>query len=274
MSSSKQRLASLAQAAAFPKRGRSAPGAGSTLYYKGGPVLANPELVPLFLGPFTAVELWYMLIYLWGFADYLTSWTGAPLGMLPTVFQYGVYGATVGPFWIDEQASGDTTLADLRNVILPLQNQGNLPPFGPQRLFLIFTKGIAIKELQSPQDDPFAATCGEHDQWGAGEYYAVCPLPDGLCRLWLAIKDPFAHTMAAWQSHTSHEILEAATDPVPGTGWITGFGDEGADPAFGQIDQLSFGAVQRFVDNRQGTLSVFTPVQFDFGSWRAFGVGI
>src|SRR5664280_3598529 len=61
----------------------------------------------------------------------------------------------------------------------------------------------------------------------------------------------------SWQSVTSHEILEAATDPSVGSGWTEG-NEEGGDTCAWQELSVSFGTVQRFADNRQQACSVWT----------------
>jgi hypothetical protein len=68
------------------------------------------------------------------------------------------------------------------------------------------------------------------------------------------------------QYAVSHEIQEAATDPVPGTGWVEGSG-EGGDGCNQQTVNMSFGVLQRFADNIQNACSVWTPHK-DQANWR------
>jgi hypothetical protein len=93
--------------------------------------------------------------------------------------------------------------------------------------------------------------CGYHSSWGDAQYFALIPYPtEGGC----GSDAPDA----SWQSITSHEINEAATDPGVGSGWVTG-SDEGGDTCAWQEFSLSFGTVQLFEDNRQLTCSAWTP---------------
>src|SRR5258706_5234967 len=64
--------------------------------------------------------------------------------------------------------------------------------------------------------------------------------------------------MSEWQSVTSHEIMEAATDPQGPSGWIADNGEEGGDLCQWLVTNEPFGTVEGFADNRQKTCSVWT----------------
>ena len=135
---------------------------------------------------------------------------------------------------------------DVRQLVTELQNQGRLPPFSSNRLFLVFTKGISFTIIKG---GGYGSWCGFHDQWDDRQYYAICPFPSVFgC----GSGDPISR----WQSTASHEIMEAATDPKPGTGWTP----EGGDQCNVQEVALPFGTVQKFADNQQQTCSVWTPI--------------
>jgi len=136
---------------------------------------------------------------------------------------------------------------DIRQLVTELQNQGRLPPFSSNRLFLVFTKGISSSSIVDGVS--YGAWCGFHNQWDNGQYYGVCPFPSvSGCGS--------GNPIPKWQSLTSHEIMEAATDPKPFTGWTP----EGGDQCNAQDVVLPFGTVQKFSDNQQRTCSVFTPI--------------
>lgn len=222
-----------------------APAAYAPLVYNGGPLLSQPVFTALFWGPFQQDQIDGMLAYLQGFASYLAN-QGAPAGDEDVVRQYGVSGG-LGTLSLQvSTAPAQATDGDVHQMVLNLQNQGLLPPFSAQRLFLIFTTGIQF-------DGYGTVWCAYHGAWGPGCYYAICPFPSaGGC----GSGDP----IPSWQSVTSHEILEAVTDPSPGSGW-TVQGEEGGDVCAWQEVALPFGTVQRFADNRQQACSVWTVVK-------------
>jgi hypothetical protein len=83
--------------------------------------------------------------------------------------------------------------------------------------------------------------------------FAFSPYPTGNCALGGAV--------ANWQSYTSHEIMEAATDPYPGKGWVEtkpggGGTDEGGDESGNVTDPFPFGVVQRFSNSSGDTPGV------------------
>ena len=219
-------------------------GAGpyAPMVFHGGPVITAPELISLYWGPFQQSEINTMQGYLAGLAGFLRG-QGAPLREEPVVNQYGVVGGIVGTTYSVATAPPNATDADVHNQVTTLQAQGHLPAFGPERLFLVFTKGISFQDYGT-------VWCAYHGSWGNGQYYALCPYPAaGGC----GQNQP----TQSWQSVTSHEILEAVTDPSVGAGWTEG-SEEGGDTCAWQELAVSFGTVQRFADNRQQACSVWT----------------
>ena len=212
------------------------------LVYNGGPILTAPELVSFYWGAFTQAEIGGMQDWLKAFAGYLSN-QGAPVGQEQPILQYGTFGGTVGASHTESAAPASATETEVKNKILALQQSGQLPPFSQQRLFLVFTKEVQFTDYGTKW-------CGYHGSWGGGQYFAICPYPSaGGC----GADNP----IPSWQSVTSHEILEAATDPDVGSGWIEG-GEEGGDSCAWQSVSLPFGTVQRFADNLQKACSVWT----------------
>ncbi len=173
----------------------------SSMAFHGGPLISSPEFVSVYWGAFTSSDINTMQNWLQGFAGYLSG-VGAPLGQEQVLSQYGTDGATVGVWHQESSAPSSATEADVKNLVVKLQAAGTLPPFGPERLFLIFTTGVSFSGYGS-------TWCAYHGDWSAGSYFAICPYPsDSGCGS--------ANPVQSWQSVTSHEILEACTDPVPG----------------------------------------------------------
>jgi hypothetical protein len=213
------------------------------LVWGGGPIIAWPELISLYWGDFTPAQIDGMQSYLAGYAEYLQS-RGAPAGQRCVVSQYDVKGASVGVSHVENVPPRNAAEADVQNLIEHLQQQGALPPFAPNRLFNVFTHGISFAGYGT-------TWCGYHGSWGDGRYFAIVPYPTaGGCGSGAPV--------ASWQSITSHEINEAATDPGVGSGWITG-SEEGGDTCAWQEFALGFGTVQLFEDDRRLSCSAWTP---------------
>jgi hypothetical protein len=215
------------------------------LVYQMGPTVSNVELVSLFWGNFTAAEKSTMRAYLQGLAGFLSG-TGAPANQAPTVWQYNTVCARVGAS-VDATSvpTGTQNDGNLRAKIAALQAAGTLPAYAPERVIIVFSKGITWSGFGT-------VWCAYHNDVAAGQYYAICPILTGTgCG--------GSNATAAWQFVTSHEVLEAMTDPVIGQGWIDAAGNEGGDPPNRLAINLPFGAVQRFDDNSQSDYNVFSP---------------
>ena len=140
-------------------------------------------------------------------------------------------------------APASATETDVKNKIISLQSAGHLPAFSANRIFVVMTKGISISGYGT-------VWCAYHGHWAANQYFAICPYPtSGGC-------EPVASTLGNLQYAVSHEIMEAATDPVPGTGWVEGGGR--GDGCNQQTVNMSFGVLQRYADNIQNACSVWT----------------
>ena len=225
------------------QRGKAPAGIAPMTWSGGGPIISWPELVSLFWGDFTQAQITAMQTYLSDYGRYLQS-AGAPPGQKCVVAQYGVQGGSSGVSHTVSAQPGNASEADVQNLITGLQAQGTLPGFAANRLFLVFTHGMTFTGYG-------VDWCGYHSSWGDAQYFALIPYPtEGGC----GSDAPDA----SWQSITSHEINEAATDPGVGSGWVTG-SDEGGDTCAWQEFSLSFGTVQLFEDNRQLTCSAWTP---------------
>ena len=220
--------------------------------YKGGTVLAAPEVVALYWGNFVASDINSMQAWFAGWAGYIGD-AIAPVGQDQVLLQYGVFSASVGVHYQDAVAPASATDTDVKNKVIALQAAGHLPAFAANRVFVVITKGVTFSGYGT-------VWCAYHGQWGVNSYYAICPYAtSGGC-------EPTATPLGNLQYAVSHEIMEAATDPVPGTGWIEG-GGEGGDGCNQQTVNMPFGVLQRFADNLQGACSVWTKHN-DQNNWR------
>jgi hypothetical protein len=231
------------------------PGAGASiqqLAFQGGPVVSSPELVSLFWGRFTPDELSGMVRWLQNYTAYLSG-VGAPVGHEPVCEQYGVAGASVGVVYHDPVVPAfPVGWKEVGDEIARLQGLSLLPPASPQRIFLIFSKGLF------PGHATVGGWCGDHGG-GSGVPIALIPFPENdadgaMC----GNNDP----VKSWQNVTSHEILEAATDPTVAGGWLAGGPQsEGGDLCEWIDAGLNFGGAQKFADNIQQACSTWTIVE-------------
>jgi hypothetical protein len=249
------------EAGYLPPKSPAGPAGGSgyvPLTYNGGPVLQSAELVALYWGNFTEQDVETMQTYLTEFCDYLSG-VDVPGNEVPTIWQYEAGCATVGQHFVARSAPTKATDGDVKNKVVALQGAGSLPPFAANRLFLVFTKGVSFSGYGT-------VWCAYHSAWALNEWYAICPFPAaGGC----------GSGYGDWQSSTSHEVLEAMTDPGVGSGWTEG-GGEGGDSCNWQEVAMGWGTVQRFADNDQSRCSIYTPFwDFSvkpFSPWAGYGI--
>jgi Repeat of unknown function (DUF346) len=217
------------------------------LVFNGGPIISSPELVSLFWGQFSGTEIGAMLEWLYGFAAFLSG-AGAPMGQEQVAEQYGVCGARVGVTYHDPVLPAKPVgWPEVGQEIASLVTAGNLPPATPERIYLVFSRGLFPGHAA-------AGWCGVH---GGGDGYriAIVPYPDD--------EGCGASTpMASWQSIAAHEIIESATDPGGGSGWTAGGpAAEAGDLCAWQEAVLPFGTVQLVADNLQNACSIWTRLE-------------
>jgi hypothetical protein len=223
------------------------------MIFSGGQIL-QPEVISIYLGTFTPQQVNDNQTYLQNLAGYVSG-VGAPPGMQPTIWQYGVRGMTVGQHWmVPPGPVTNLTDSQVRAMITGLQSQGKIPSFGPERLFMVFTNGVTFA-------NPYAsltATAGPHSSWcsyhafitppATGQWYGLVPLDssDGC---------PNGHAL------TFRTIANASTAPDV-LGWH-GDGKEVASTCNNDVDnQLGFGAISTISDNRAvGSCTIFSPEQ-------------
>ncbi len=228
-----------------------------------GPVLSNPEIVPVFYGDFSTNSVDFVTEdYLWGFSNYLAggetpnagTTNAADLSMDPVLRQYGVWGATIdNPFYFPG-ANVPNTESGTVAALHSWQSQGLLPPDGQNRIFLVVMNGFSNYTWQVPQSGGGFDPCAFHKV--SGNTYYVLVSWDGCT----------GQDNSEFERIMSHELEETATDPDMynlSYGWVTHAGvlglssGEGADqcetnegdPPLPFAGSLSFGTLQNFTDN-------------------------
>jgi hypothetical protein len=195
------------------------------LQYNGGPFLETFEIFPLYYGKWSASDLTAHHEYLVNLAGYMSG-QNAPAFEQPVTQQYGVTQVTVAAAATASPKAKPRVLSrsDLVNIIQTNQSSGNLPPFGPNTLIMVFpAHGFSVNGCNG---------CGGyHSSQSTSAFWAVVPADQE-------------------QVVIAHELFEAATDPGIGSfqGW---------DEAVDQCDAasaitLSFGQIPPPTDNSNG----------------------
>jgi hypothetical protein len=210
-----------------------APAAAPELTYRGGPLLANVEVVALcWSAQWRDDPLATLAGRIDGFFDFvLTS------ALMDQLAEYSVGGLPIGngtrvASSVLDDVPTDAALTDqqLRDGLrgaLP-----SLPAPNANRLYALFLPpGVAVVMGGSRSCQAF---CGYHDAIDNEIFYAVLPYPG--CSGCLGGEDEFD----ALTSTASHELCEAVTDPVPGAGWY--------DDAHGEVGDICAWQTKRLGD--------------------------
>jgi hypothetical protein len=217
--------------------GEPAPAAAPELTYRGGPLIVSAEVVALYWGASWNVE---PLATLRGRVDAFFDFV-LTSELIDQLGEYSVPGASIGHGQRIVSSVLDTvpTTASLTDQQLRDALQSALPSLpapGPNRLYSIFLPpnvAVVMAEARSCQ-----AFCGYHDAIDNSTFYAVVPYPG--CSGCVGGLDEFE----ALTSTTSHELAEAITDPVPGTGWYDDGNGEVGDICAWQTKRLGNYVVQ------------------------------
>lgn len=197
----------------------------ANMTYRGGPLLANVDVVTAYLGSAWRDGALDTLAHdVDGFFDFVVS---SPL--IDQLAEYSVPGYAIGHGTHSasarlEQVQLGTTVTDdaLRTIVQDAIAAGSLPQSGPDTLYALFLPpGVAVELQGSLSCRTF---CGYHDAIDGSVFYAVLPSPDctgcGGGR----------PTLEALTITSSHELAEAITDAVPGTGWY--------DDTYGEVGDV------------------------------------
>ena len=233
-----------------PLRGAPPPRTGAPaaahLTYRGGPLLTAAEATLLFWGPAWTEAANART------AERITEFHRFVLGSeyIGQLAEYGVPGQAIGRGHIAEA----TTIADrsppvsltdsaIQQLLLAELGRQSLPAATSNSLYVVFSPpGVTVS---AGRDRSCQTFCGYHDRTADGSvFYAVVPYPGCTgCLAGLAVPDAFT-------SVCSHELAEAITDPVPGTGWYDDANGEIGDICAWQNRRFAGYEVQRLWSNQ------------------------
>lgn len=187
----------------------------SRMTYRDGRLLGAVRLVPIFLGRQWQLQDRGLAAYLHRFMAWLVT---SPV--LDQLAEYGTdeiaigHGSTAVPVFLPEALPANLGDQAIRGLLEQAIASGVLPANTPDTLYVVCVQsGVRVQMGGSASCTTF---CGYHDVIQGGDTdlcYAVIPFPNCTgCLGGLAVHDALTGVL-------THEIAEAITDPVPGTGW-------------------------------------------------------
>lgn len=195
------------------------------LTYRNGPLLTSAQVFTLFWGSaWRAATNSPLMTHMNDFFDFvLTS------KLIDQLAEYNVpgksigHGARTGTAVLTTSEPGKTvTDVAIQKMLQAEVSSGTLPANTPNSLCFVFLPpGTQVDQGGAKSCQTF---CGYHDATSDNIFYAVMPYPGCTgCEGGLALPDALTST-------SSHELCEAITDPIPGTGWY--------DDANGEIGDI------------------------------------
>jgi hypothetical protein len=193
------------------------------LTYRGGPLIGAVEIFTLFWGNYDKdladkLNAFFKYIVKSKLIDQLAEYAvdGKPIG----------HGSFAGTATVTTPKLGKSVSdGEVQHLI-----EGKFAEPSPNRLTFVFVaEGTRVVQGGSGSCQAF---CGYHSDIDEQIYYAVMPYPGcSGCSAGLSVFDALTAT-------SSHELCEAITDPVPGTGWYDDLHGEVGDICAWQFKKL------------------------------------
>jgi len=201
-------------------------------------VLSAPTVVTAFWGDDWQAGEAPLLAQVNDFFSYVLS-----SELIDQLSEYSVPGTAIGHGSLaatavitDQKPGASVTDADIQGLIQSRITSGTLPAATPNSLYFVYLPPAVDVDLGGQLS--CSNFCGYHDAIGGTTFYAVMPYPGcSGCVGGLQVLDALTST-------SSHELCEAITDPVPGTGWYDDSHGEIGDICAWQTKQLGPWTVQ------------------------------
>jgi hypothetical protein len=208
--------------------------------YRGGPLISTPQVFVIFWGTQWNEAFYGMPPILNKFFDDILV---SPL--IDQLSEYSInnfhigHGSRVGSLVItDPKPSKFIFDFQIKWMLQQKIAQGVLPPASPNNLYFVYTPpGSAV--IQGFFNFSCISFCGYHDAINNSIFYAVINYP--ACN---SCKGTFPD-LDALKISSSHELCEAITDPVPGSGWYDDLYGEIGDVCEWQTKQVNGEIVQK-----------------------------
>lgn len=230
-----------------------APVAGTPqLTYRGGPLIAQIKLYALYWGsawnPQTTGGSAVTRQALDAYLSDLVS--GAYMDLLAEYSTGGISiqrGRFLGSAIIGPDPGPQIADSDLRNQIQQRLADGSIPAWDSNTLYAVFLpSGTTLSQGGASSCQQY---CGYHDAIldannNPVAYYAALPYPD-CAGCAVGANGTSLAPFDALTAVTSHEVAEAITDPVPGSGWYDDANGEIGDICAWQLATLDTYTVQQ-----------------------------
>jgi hypothetical protein len=191
-----------------------APAVPPKLTYRGGPLISAPQVFTIFWG-----DAWKQPAHA-GLVAQLNAFFDFVLGsaLIDQLAEYNVpkfslkHGKRTGTAIVTTPTlKSSVTDSEVRTMIQGQIAAKKIPKASANTLYFVYVKpGVRVVMGGSASCQAF---CGYHDAIGSKTFYAVMPYPGcNGCTGGLSAFDALTST-------SSHELCEAITDAVPGTGW-------------------------------------------------------
>jgi len=215
------------------------------LTYRGGPFLQNAEVFTIFLGgawgttPGSTALMNKLNKF---FADILVSPLIDQLKEYDAPTQGIGHGSLLGTTMIPAPRSGSITDSALQAYLRKWLKAKLVPQVTANTLYFVYLEPGVVSIMGGGRS--CQSYCGYHNNSGSA-YYAVMPYPTcSGCLGGLSTFDALTGT-------SSHELCEAITDPVPGSGWYDDVNGEIGDICAWSFKQIAGYTVQLEWSNRQ-----------------------
>lgn len=184
------------------------------LVYHGGPLIRKAEVYTVFWG-----KLWGQTAASTALMQRLNQFFGAILGstLMDQLAEYDVPGQSIGRGSFtgtrvisDGAPAGSVSDSAIQAQLKKWLAAKTLPPAGDNSLYFVYLDPKVVSIMGGSKS--CQSYCGYHSNDGK-VYYAVMPYPScSGCLGGMGALDALTGT-------SSHELCEAITDPVPGSGW-------------------------------------------------------
>ncbi|MDB5480423.1 MAG: hypothetical protein JWO83_1476 [Caulobacteraceae bacterium] len=194
------------------------PGGAAGFRNRGGSQIAQPQVTNVYMGAFwgdrTFMETFSQAIVEYG---YLQPLAELNYGTGPGTYLGSVDGETLAAGTILNDTDAQAKIAAMLGAGLIQANANSL-------FMLILPDGVTSR-FDSDGSESCSTFCGYHDAFsyqGLEVAYAILPSPTGCAGCGNGNVGDFTAVYA-------HELAEAATDKVPGQGWVADDGEENGD---------------------------------------------
>jgi hypothetical protein len=218
------------------------------LVYSGGPLITNPQVQVIYLGSAwkkeaaltSHIESFFTAILSSSLMDQLAEYNTGP-------YKYG-HGKLLGSTYIAHTFKGKKIDdSEIQTLLKSWIAAGTVPADTPQTLYFVYIPQNV--KITSGTDASCTQFCGYHESIDKKVFYAVLAYPScSGCLGGLSIPDAITVT-------SSHELCEAMTDAIPGSGWYNNAkGEDGDMCAWTFKDVAGFKVQQEWSNKLNGCL--------------------